>query len=216
MIYNVKYNTAHDRKEILNYLKNSKENNPKFSLIDIGSYGNPWCIDYITATLDINECNHGEINFKGNMSSHYIWNEILEYVNKNGKFDFCVCTHTLEDISNPKLVCDMMEKISNGGFIAIPSKYAECHRSYSCEGPIRGAMHHRWIYNIENNNFIGYPKLSFTEYLECCEQLGQNYSDEKGELSFFWKDSVNFNIVNNDFFPSSYFMRAVYENLVKY
>ena len=216
MIYNVKYNIAQDRKEILNYLKNSKENNPKFSLIDIGSYGNPWSIDYITATLDINECNHGEINFKGNMSSHYIWNEILEYVNKNGKFDFCVCTHTLEDISNPKLVCDMMEKISNGGFIAIPSKYAECHRSYSCEGSIRGAIHHRWIYNIENNNFIGYPKLSFTEYLECCEQLGQNYSDEKGELSFFWKDSVNFNIVNNDFFPSSYFMRAVYENLVKY
>lgn len=38
MIYNVKYNIAHDRKEILNYLKNSKENNPKFSLIDIGSY----------------------------------------------------------------------------------------------------------------------------------------------------------------------------------
>jgi len=75
-------------------------------------------------------------------------------------------------------------------------------------------MHHRWIYNIENNNFIGYPKLSFTEYLRCCEKLGEQYSDKKGELSFYWKDSINFNIVNNDFFPSSYFMLKIYKNLL--
>ena len=215
MIYNVRYNIAHDRKEILDYLKKSKENNPKFSLIDIGSYGNPWSIEYITATLDINDCAHGEINFKGNMNSHYIWNEVLEYVNKHGKFDFCVCTHTLEDISNPKLVCDMIEKIAKEGFIAVPSKYAECHRSYSCEGPIRGAIHHRWIYNVENNNFIGYPKFSVTEYLNSCEQLEKSYSPDKSELSFFWKDSIGFNIVNDDYFPDSNFMFEIYKNLLK-
>ena len=68
--------------------------------------------------------------------------------------------------------------------------------------------------HIENNNFIGYPKLSFTEYLRCCEKLGEQYSDKKGELSFYWKDSINFNIVNNDFFPSSYFMLKIYKNLL--
>ena len=214
MIYNARYNLNQNRKEILDYLKKEKEKNEKFSLNDIGSYGNPWSIDYIKAILDIQDCKHGEVKFKGDMNLPYVWTDALNYVEQHGKFDFCVCTHTLEDITNPKLVCDMIGKIAKEGFIAVPSKYAECHRSYSCEGPIRGTMHHRWIYNIENNNFIGYPKLSFTEYLECCEQLGQKYSDEKGELSFFWKDSVNFNIVNNDFFPSSYFMRAVYENLL--
>ena len=70
MIYNVRYNPNQNRKKILDYLKKEKEKNKKFSLIDIGSYGNPWSIDYITAILDIQDCKHGEVKFKEKLLSN--------------------------------------------------------------------------------------------------------------------------------------------------
>ena len=55
----------------------------------------------------------------------YVWEKVEEHVDQYGKFDFCLCSHTLEDIINPFYACKMIEKTCKSGFIAIPSKYIE-------------------------------------------------------------------------------------------
>jgi hypothetical protein len=213
MIYNIQYNAINDRSDILNYLKSIKTNNEKFTMLDVGSYGNPWAIKYITATLDVNQCNHGIYHFTGNMNLPEVWESVLEHVKLHGKFDFCNCTHTLEDISNPQLVCNMISKVATSGFIAIPSKFSELKRRHNFEGPIRGWIHHRWIFNIENSEFIGYPKLPFVEYLDTLNDIESQHKEEIGELSFYWKDSINLKLINGDFFPSAQYMFEIYKNL---
>lgn len=50
---------------------------------------------------------------------------LLDYVDRHGKFDFVICSHTLEDLNLPEAVCSLINKIGKGGYIPVPSKYAE-------------------------------------------------------------------------------------------
>ena len=216
MLYDIKYNKMFDRNYVLEYLKQRKQANDNFTLIDVGSYGDSWAKNYITATVDIQPCTVGTYHFTGDMNLVPVWKEVFDHVNEHGKFNFAVCTGTLEDISSPKFVCDMLEQIAEEGYIAVPSKYVECrkHPDHPEEGPIRGWIHHRWIYNIEDGKFIGYPKLPFTEYLEYFDEIGKKFNGNNDELSFFWKEMIDLHIINNDFFPSSYYMYEVYKNII--
>lgn len=206
MIYNYSYNAIHHRdNEVIEYLKQKK-----FKVIDVGASANSWSNEVTSAIVDaVNYDNENKLFFKGDINSFELWQSVLDYVEKHGKFDFSICTHTLEDISNPKLVVSMLNAISNNGFIAFPSKYAECPRHSRL---FRGWMHHRWIFNYEQDSVIGYPKLAFTEYLDYLDQIHHDVSKE--ELSFFWKDTCDIQIINNDFFPSEQYMLDIYKNLL--
>lgn len=206
MIYNYSYNAIHHRDdEVINYLKQKN-----FKVIDIGASANSWSNEVTTAIVDAVDHNtENKLFFKGDINSFGLWNLILEHVEKYGKFDFSICTHTLEDISNPGLVVSMLNKISNSGFIAFPSKYAECTRH---NRPFRGWMHHRWIFNYEQNIIMAYPKLAFTEHLDYLDVIHHDLVKE--ELSFFWTDSCDIQIINNDFFPSEQYMIDIYKNLL--
>ena len=82
------------------------------------------------------------------------------------------------------------------GFIAIPSKHSELHRH---EGPWRGYIHHRWIYDIKDGNFLGYPKQCFLEHMGYIDEWTiKNPKQGREELQFFWKDEIKLNVVNND------------------
>jgi hypothetical protein len=206
MIYNYSYNPIHHRdSEVINYLKQKN-----FKVVDIGASYNSWSNDVSTAVIDaVDYDNPDKLFFKGDINSFELWSRVLEYVDEHGKFDFSICTHTLEDISNPGLVVSMLSKISNNGFISFPSKYAECPRHGQ---PFRGWMHHRWIFNYEQGAVIAYPKLPFTEYLDYLNDV--HHDVQKEELSFFWSDTCDIQIINNDFFPSEQFMVNAYKNLL--
>lgn len=193
MIYNFKYSNHNSRGEVLDYLK---ENN--FTrVIDVGATMNGWSKDFMTHYLDINKWeNFSQIGFHGNICLYSTWEPVLVDVQKNGLFDFAICSHVLEDIASPQFVCEMLCRIAKGGFIAVPSKNTELSKGIN--GPYLGYVHHRWIYNKENNKFVAYPKLNFLEFYDHSHIINKFYPTIN-ELCFFWKDNFELTIANNDF-----------------
>jgi FkbM family methyltransferase len=183
----------------------------KASVIDIG--GQPetsWAKDHATHYVDINLQDSAN-TFSGSLSLPSVWEKVLAYVKVNGKFDYSVCTHVLEDISNPKLVCDRLGQISKRGFIAVPSKHAEFRRM---EGPWRGFIHHRWVFNIEGGRLVAYPKLGFLENLTYDTISSRFNYGSNSELQVFWSDQVDLSLVNNDYLgPDVESVRGYYSRL---
>jgi hypothetical protein len=109
----------------------------------------------------------------------------------------------------------MFSKIAKEGFIAVPSKYWELIRH---EGNWRGFIHHRWVFDIRDGEFFGYPKQSFLEnchYIESWAKKNRNTVDNV-ELQFFWKDEIKLQVVNNDLLgPTAGHVVEYYKNLVE-
>jgi hypothetical protein len=213
MIYNQKYTPVRDRKAALNYLEHLQGNSSnKLRILDVGGWHNQWASEYVTDVIDIQEV-MGVNFYIGNINMPYVWNTIQEVIKKEGKFDFCICTHTLEDVSNPRLAIEMMPLIAKEGFIAIPSKYDELRKN---QYGFRGSIHHRWIYNIEKNNTImAYPKINYLEISPISDLIGNLYNSYNEELQFFWKDDLPINFINNDYLgPSDHAVFGYYNNLI--
>lgn len=183
------------------YISNMKLSNNDIKVVDVGGGINSWC-KHTSHVIDIfvNPGSKDEFNathpdrtaFDLDITQEKNWDLVLDYVRENGKFDFSICTHTLEDIFNPKLVCEMLPRISNEGFISVPSKYAEYLRFekwYGLQG-YRGFFHHKWVYSIKDNVFRGFEKGPYWEYIN-------NYKINKPqgfftEIGFFWKENFDF------------------------
>ena len=62
--------------------------------------------DVVDAIVDFQEPNvDSKIKvFPANINVAEDWAAIESYVEEHGKFDFSICSHTLEDLANPQLV----------------------------------------------------------------------------------------------------------------
>jgi hypothetical protein len=199
MITNFKYSTSHNRTEVVDYLISRK-----FArVIDVGASAASWSIPHITHYADIVKLGDSHlIGFHGSICSYTFWEKILADVSINGKFDFAICSHTLEDISSPQLVCEMLPLIAKEGYIAVPSKFVELrnHEGANHSLPYLGYIHHRWIFNKEGNEFVAYPKLPVVEHIDVARCIFSGRDIEQSvDLNFFWADSFELKIVNGDF-----------------
>ena len=192
------YSKLWDRDRICNTLDVHKFKR----VINIGASHsqNDWAEKYTTHFVDIvkpTEANQGlnsKISFYGDICEPEIWEEILLDVEKNGKFDFSICTHVLEDVVNPHYVCRMLGKISKHGYITTPSKFAELKRR---EDEWRGYFHHRWIFNIENKGVMAYPKLNALEYIIALNLIDTSNIEHIEELQIVWTDDIKIGKNNN-------------------
>ena len=186
------------------YIKKIIGDNPNCRILDIGAGANPWAIEYLTDIIDIfveptdtNKFKDTDINiFSFDIEDSSNWSDIISEVNSNGKFDFVICSHTLEDLNNPEIVCKFINRIGKAGFISMPSKYAELVVFENKNGiPYTGFHHHRWIYNIKNNILIGTPKMCFHQFIEL------NVDRQKSifsEISFLWENEFEFEFIKPD------------------
>jgi hypothetical protein len=191
-----------------------KQNDPSFTVIDVGGSMGGWSADCVDAIMDFNKpiVPTSVHVFPANLNKQDDWQGVLEYVAKNGKFSYAICSHTLEDIANPTLTMDMLPRIASAGYIAVPSKYRELAKF---EGNYRGYIHHRWIYDMQDGRFTGFPKLSFIEYETDLHALADR-SPARGELSFCWKDSFDYQIINNDYMgPDVTSVKMYYKRLLE-
>jgi hypothetical protein len=206
-------NISASRAALLKTLVSRKQSDPSFSVIDVGGSAGGWSHPVADWIVDINPVDTTRC-FKANLNRHTDWETVLAYVAEHGKFSFAICSHTLEDIANPMLVLEMLPRIAEEGYIAVPSKYREFAR---IEGAHLGYIHHRWIFDIrpeEPNLFRGYPKLGFLEHATELHRLG-NLSGEIEELNFHWTGKIPYRIVNDDYLgPTSGAVREYYRALL--
>ena len=188
----------HDKTSVLQYLEESKFE----TVLDIGVSGSPWAGKYITHAIDIVEKNIAAPNlqafFVGNISHPDVFVKVKERLVADGidKVDFCICSHTLEDVNLPATALKAFSSIAKEGFIAVPSKYAELRRT---NRPFRGWIHHRWMFDVLGGALWLAPKLSFIEhYLE-----GDPPIEAPNELRVFWKDEMPFRVLNDDYIGPS-------------
>jgi hypothetical protein len=198
--YNIKISND-SRYDVIDYITQNKYMK-EFKVIDVGGSAGGWSYNYVDAIVDFNDMqkdhNPNIMHFKCDITHPDSWTEVLSYVEENGKYDFCICSHTLEDIMNPVYVAEQIQKIAKEGYVAVPSKYRELSR-FEC-GPTgyRGYIHHRWIFDMRDNIFIGYPKINYLDSTNVFDKIA-DMDEYKSDLSFYWKDKIDINYINNNY-----------------
>ena len=197
MNYNILISN-YKRTHVLEYIREQKKINPSFKVIDIGATADytDWSYNIVDYVIDINEFPNKEVKtFKVNVNYENQWQEVFDYVKEHGKFDFCICSHTLEDLALPAVTLKNMPLIAKEGFVSTPSKYREL--SNVGGQPWLGYIHHRWIFTFKKEVFIALPKLNFIEHTRLRE-VGDS-SQTISDLSFFWKDTLDYEVLNDDY-----------------
>jgi hypothetical protein len=183
MITEWSYNSVGGKRE---YVKNYILTN-KYKTIDVGASAMYWSYPECMFVADVVSNDKTDSTFfKINVEDKNTWGELLEYVRVNGKFDFSICSHTLEDVFNPLDLIELLILISVKGFVAIPSKYDEY--SFLYNNPYRGNAHHKQFFDVKDDTLIIYPKFSWSETDKRSDDI---INVDKGrELSFFWDKKI--------------------------
>ena len=69
-----------------------------------------------------------------------------------------------------------LPKVAESGLVRVPSKYSEVSRHDAphlegCSRKHRGAMHHRWIFTVQENELLAIPKLPYLEHDESFKEV---------------------------------------------
>jgi len=207
--------------------------NTDSKILDLGGGHNCWGLPHVNHIADFlwtEEEKQGLFDIKQDLKLFTVdiedyrsWRRLEKYCEENGKFDFIICTHTLEDLNNPLLACQKMNEIGKAGYISVPTKYAELSRfedyypkeefrnhpsleKIKCGG-YKGYHHHRWVFQLKDNTFLGYPKQTSLEACES-EEVNSVITSKKhnlrslgapvgamSEFAFWWKDLIDYEFV---------------------
>ncbi len=190
-------NVGWRRDAVVEYAKGKK-------VIDVGGALNHWFEPQPFCCLDIlkGDC---KLNFQGDVNMPLGWEEILEYVENHGKFDFAICTHVLEDVRNPPMILESLPLIAHEGFVSMPDKRTEL-QIQECNEPdtlermglkraYRGYFHHRWIFTIRDEALWIFPKLTAIEVMKDLKWVEPRVTRE---LSFFWEGDIPYKMFQDD------------------
>lgn len=176
----------HTRHYISEFILNQKSRG-KFTVLDIGSAADFWTESFADATIDYYiDLNRSKKHFKINIERESNWKELIDYVDKNGMFDFCICSHTLEDLYYPFIAFEMMPKVAKQGWIAVPSMHREMGKGD--RGQLsKGYDHHRFVYHpTTDNKILAIAKMGHFEY----RTYNIDQSRQQDELQIFWNKHI--------------------------
>jgi len=112
---------------------------------------------------------------------------------EKNKFEFSVCSHTLEDLVNPEPIISEIIRVSKGGYIETPSRLNEQTigvRDGKSDSP--GHPHHYWIVEEEDGVLRFFNKSDSMG--EGVLRAGipyrswRNMDNKRNTMSFFWNE----------------------------
>jgi len=186
-------------KDLIGDVKNIiSENN--YKTIDIGASAQFWSYPECKFVADIVEIQEEGVKFFNfNIQNKDTWSELISYVEEHGKFDFSICSHTLEDVLTPVELLNLLPKISKRGYIAVPSKFDEF--SFLWDNKYRGNAHHKQIIDVKDDMICIYPKYPFIEVYDESDEILKNSLGR--ELVVFWDVDIPYKFFSqNNIFHS--------------
>lgn len=187
----IKYGRIQEsRDQIRDYCQLQKYSDDRCQIIDIGGVVNGWSADFVDVVADINATRLTD--FRMNVSVEEDWDELLDYVKNAGLFDYAICTHTIEDISNPQLLLRNLPKIAKRGIITAPSVRTEM--SHVEDPRWRGYIHHRHLIGHDNQQIILAPKLGFLSAFDV-----QTFDPLREEIVIEWTWKLPFSMIMRDY-----------------
>ncbi|MDB5433240.1 MAG: FkbM family methyltransferase [Caulobacter sp.] len=191
-----RYGALHSHEPLMDYLRARKAACPDFSVIDVGAAANPWSGEVLNATFDMNESGAAPLHFTGNFNDLRSWDPVLRHVAKHGRFSYCICSHTLEDLAYPALTLEMLPRIADAGYVCVPSRYLE---SLKPEQPYRGFIHHRWVLDNMGQDLVLAPKIGLLEHLALAGEADWGNHPERFEFQMTWRGAIAFTPLNGDY-----------------
>lgn len=185
-----------------------KQNNPNARIIDIGGTTSGWSQSIVDLTVDI-IAPFDDKNVPLDICVESQWKFLLNRVATEGLFDYCICTHTLEDLYNPFSALTFMPKVAKAGIISMPSLKQELSHK---ESPFYyGYFHHRWLFTAVNDRMLVIPKVeSIREFIS-----QQTCSHDEEEIIFQWENEIPYDIFMNNYLgPDKNAVQNEYRKLV--
>jgi ubiquinone/menaquinone biosynthesis C-methylase UbiE len=115
---------------------------------------------------------------------------------RDKEFDFCLCTHTLEDLPYPFLAIDEMSRVAKRGYIATPSfgsDIVSSHIDFTDWGTgarrVPGISHHKWLYYTRDGIMRVVPKnypLLYSEEFQFVKWTGEE------EFQYPWQGKIKY------------------------
>ncbi len=183
--------SMHD--EVLSHLKSEKEKRLNYRILDVGGVAMSWANELSPDYLDI----QSGATIVGDACLPETWSGV-------GRYDFSICTQTLEDLRDPLAVIRQLIKHSKAGFIGVPHKHTELGMVEW--GNVLGYCHHRWIFTVQNNGLRILSKWPAAQQFAPGNSPGpaglpwlKTELIHKGELDFTWESSFEVEYIRGDF-----------------
>ena len=110
-------------------------------------------------------------------------------------FDVCICSHTLEDLYNPFLAMDEIQRVARAGYIETPSRGLEsCFAVMPDVGTFPGWGHHRWMFQTVGPGKFRVTSKSWQLLCHGAELIVEWHGPSVFE--FFWREGFDYEIVD--------------------
>lgn len=119
-------------------------------------------------------------------------------------FDFSFCSHTIEDLRDPIVVCTELVRVSKAGYVETPSReresyckqrFAALRRAFGRMPPV-GFDHHRWLVEAEGAHlkFLAKDQRLVADRRNFITRfdLGRKLTEAESGLGLFWEGAFTF------------------------
>jgi hypothetical protein len=110
---------------------------------------------------------------------------------EDGRFEFALCTQTLEDLRDPVKVCSELSRVAKAGYVETPGAATELTRGI--ESPLWcGWRHHRWLVEREGDGlvFLAKPHHVHNPFWPAIRSPRRLTEEAARPLELGWKDEL--------------------------
>ena len=192
MITSTYSTTESTHRDIIDFVKAAKSGDSNFKVIDLGGGVNGWTSEIADVIVDIN-VSDTQSTLQADICQEKDYAKLISFVEQHGLFDYCICTHTLEDLYNPFLALNYMPRIAKAGVITMPTMTDELSPVQSLSWS--GYIHHRWIFEFLDEKIFIIPKIRSLEAF-----IRSRMSRVKAtEIRFDWQNAIPYEIFMNNY-----------------